>query len=85
MNPTISKKDPKKGFQLIALDDLLRKEPIEYAFTPDGAFYLRLVLTDQRSLNIRNTLCHGLLAPEAFHYGVAARLIHILVMIGSVR
>lgn len=78
-------KYPKKGFQLITLDDLLRKEPIEYAFTPDGAFYLRLVLTDQRSLNIRNTLCHGLLAPEAFHYGVAARLIHVLVMIGSVR
>ena len=78
-------KDPSKGFQLITLDDLLRTEPVEYAFTADGAMYLRLVLTDQRSLNIRNNLCHGLLSPEAFHYGVAVRLFHVLVMIGSVR
>ena len=74
-----------KGFQLITLDDLLRKAPVEQTFTPDGALYLRLVLTDQRSLNIRNSLCHGLLAPESFHYGVAARLMHVMVMIGCVR
>ena len=78
-------KAPNKGFQLITLDNLLRKEPVEYAFTEDGALYLRLVLTDQRSLNIRNTLCHGLLAPDTYNYGVAARLMHVLVMIGSVR
>lgn len=74
-----------KGFQLITLDDLLRKEPVEYAFTPDGALYLRLVLTDQRSLNVRNDLCHGILPPDAFHSGVAARLLHVLIMIGMVR
>lgn len=78
-------KDPSKGFQIITLDDLLRKEPVEYAFTVDGAMYLRFVLTDQRSLNIRNNLCHGLLAPDAFHYGVATRLFHVLVMVGLVR
>lgn len=71
-----------KGFQLITLDDLLRKEPVERAFTPDGILYLRLVLTDQRSLNIRNDLCHGILPPDCFHSGVAARLLHVLVMIG---
>ena len=74
-----------KGFQLITLDDLLRKEPVEKAFTPDGALYLRLVLTDQRSLNIRNELCHGILPPDSFGSGVAARLLHVLVMIGWVR
>lgn len=74
-----------KGFQLITLDDLLRKEPIEQAFSSDGALYLRLVLTDQRSLNIRNDLCHGILPPSNFHSGVAARLLHVLVMIGMVR
>jgi hypothetical protein len=62
---------------------------IEYAnkfgFNPDGAMYLRLVLTDQRSLNIRNDLCHGILPPDNFHSGVAARLLHVLVMIGMVR
>ena len=74
-----------KGFQLITLDDLLRKEPVEKAFTTDGALYLRLVLTDQRSLNIRNELCHGILPPDSFGSGVAARLLHVLVMIGWVR
>jgi len=74
-----------KGFQLITLDDLLRKEPVGKAFTPDGALYLRLVLTDQRSLNIRNELCHGILPPDSFGSGVAARLLHVLVMIGWVR
>lgn len=47
--------------------------------------YLHLVLTDQRSLNIQDTLCHGMLAPESYYYGVAARLMHALGMIGSVR
>lgn len=74
-----------KGFQLITLDDLLRKGPVEQAFTSDGALYLRLVLTDQRSLNIRNDLCHGILPPDNFHSGIAARLLHVLVMIGMVR
>lgn len=78
-------KPVEKGFQLITLDDLLRKAPVENAFTPDGAMYLRLVLTDQRSLNIRNDLCHGILPPDNFHSGVAARLLHVLVMIGMVR
>lgn len=78
-------KPVEKGFQLITLDDLLRKGPVEHAFTPDGAMYLRLVLTDQRSLNIRNDLCHGILPPDNFHSGVAARLLHVLVMIGMVR
>lgn len=78
-------KHVEKGFQLITLDDLLRKEPVEQVFNPDGAMYLRLVLTDQRSLNIRNDLCHGILPPDNFHSGVAARLLHVLVMIGMVR
>lgn len=78
-------KNVAKGFQLITLDELLRKEPVEQAFTPSGALYLRLVLTDQRSLNIRNDLCHGILPPNSFHSGVAARLLHVMVMIGMVR
>lgn len=78
-------KHVEKGFQLITLDDLLRKGPVEQVFKPDGAMYLRLVLTDQRSLNIRNDLCHGILPPDNFHSGVAARLLHVLVMIGMVR
>jgi hypothetical protein len=56
-----------------------------YAFKEDGAYYLRLVLTDQRALNIRNSLCHGILPPESFDKNVANRLLHVLVLLGLVR
>ena len=48
------------GFQLKTLDDLLREKPIIDSMGEDGAYYLRLVLSDQRALNIRNLLCHGI-------------------------
>ncbi len=74
-----------KGFQLKTLDDLLREQPVVDAFTEDGSYYLRIVLTNQLGLNIRNLLCHGLLPAEHFGYGAAGRLLHILLMIGKVR
>lgn len=73
------------GFQLRTLDDLLREQIIAKMFTEDGAFYLRLVLTDQRALNIRNLLCHGLMPPAYFGAGAAARLLHVLSMLGLLR
>ncbi|KGN99193.1 hypothetical protein HQ36_01705 [Porphyromonas gingivicanis] len=74
-----------KGYQLRTLDDLLREECIEKIFTPDGALYMQLVLTNQKALNIRNNLCHGILPPKYFDDIVAARLFHVLVMLGLVR
>lgn len=74
-----------KGFQLKTLDDLLREQPVVDTFTEDGSYYLRIVLTNQLGLNIRNLLCHGLLPAEHFGYGTAGRLLHILLMIGKVR
>lgn len=74
-----------KGFQLRTLDDILREQAVSDAFTEDGAYYLRLVLTDQRAMNIRNLLCHGILPPSHFTSGAAAWLLHVLAMIGMVR
>ena len=74
-----------KGFQLKTLDDLLREQPVVDTLTKDGAYYLRIVLTNQLGLNIRNLLCHGILSAEYFGYGVAGRLLHVLMMIGRVR
>lgn len=74
-----------KGFQLRILDDLLREPIISEAFTEDGAYYMRLVLTDQRALNIRNLLCHGLISPTYLGAGAAGRLLHVLAMLGHVR
>ena len=75
----------RNGFQLLTLDELLRTKPIEDTFTPDGALYLRLVLTDQRTMNIRNLICHGIVPPHYFNSGIAARLLHVLIILGMVR
>ena len=74
-----------EGFQLRTLDDLLRTNSVNEVFTEDGAFYFRLVLTDQRALNLRNLLCHGVLPPSFFGVGAADRLLHILVLLGQIR
>ena len=74
-----------KGFQLKTLDDLLRMQPVKDALTDDGAYYLRLVLTNQIGLNIRNLMCHGIADPQYFDYGCAGRLLHVLFILGMVR
>lgn len=79
------KKDFNKGFQLKTLDELLHSKSVNDILTPDGALYLRLVLTDQRALNIRNLLCHGLASPSYFGEAAANRLFHVLVMLALVR
>lgn len=74
-----------KGFQLKTLDDLLRLQPVVDAFTENGAYYLRLVLTNQLGLNLRNLMCHGIVPPQYFGYSAAGRLLHVLFMLGAVR
>lgn len=73
------------GFQLKTLDDLLGDSSVIHAITEDGAYYLRLVLTDQRALNIRNSLCHGIVPPESFGVNAANRLFHVLIILGFIR
>lgn len=74
-----------KGYQLKTLDDLLRTQPVVDAFTEDGAYYLRLVLTNQLGLNLRNLMCHGIASPQYFGYSAAVRLLHVLFMIGAIK
>ena len=73
------------GFQLKTLDDLLREKPIIDIIGEDGAYYLRLVLSDQRALNIRNLLCHGIVPPESFDITAANRLLHVLFILDLIR
>lgn len=51
----------------------------------DIALYLRVVLTDQRALNVRNRLCHGLCNADWFTPQITDRLLHILMMLSLVR
>lgn len=74
-----------KGYQLKTLDDLLRMQPVIDALTEDDAYYLRLVLTNQLGLNLRNLMCHGIATPQHFGYNAAAWLLHVLFMFSAIR
>ena len=73
------------GFHNKVLDTILRDEVFSDVFTEDAALYFRVLLTDQRGWNVRNSVCHGLWAPEMFTEQVADRLIHALLCLGLVR
>ena len=64
--PILKPQRGNKGYQLRTLDDLLREQCVEDIFTSDGALYLQIVLTNQKALNIRNLLCHGIMPPRVF-------------------
>lgn len=69
-----------QGYTLRILDDILRDDVVSSTFNADIAYYFRVVLTDQRGWNIRNSLCHGLLSPSNFGQNVADRLFHIFML-----
>ena len=73
------------GFHLRTLDEILRSEQIKTALDDDVSLYFRVILTDQRGWNIRNSVCHGLLPFDHFTTAIADRLIHILLVLAQVR
>lgn len=71
------------GKQLENLDEVLKREQIKQCFTNDGAFYLKNLLTDMRSYNLRNNICHGLLETEELSWNIADRILHALILVSS--
>lgn len=67
------------------LRDPLMEQFWKQAAKRDVALYLRVVLTDQRALNIRNRLCHGLCKLDCFTPQITDRLLHILLMLSLLR
>jgi hypothetical protein len=73
------------GLMLKNLDDLLREDSVAKSLSENGVLYLRVLLTDQRGWNVRNDVCHGLLARGSFGRRVTDRLIHALLFLACVR
>lgn len=74
-----------KGFMLQLMDKLFDVEEVKKALGENQTFYLRTLLTEQRGMNLRNLLCHGLINPMYFTMGKADRIIHALLLIGLVK
>ena len=73
------------GFNLKTFDDILRDEIVLNVLGEDCSTYFRILFTDQRGWNLRNDVCHGLSNPNRFNLMVADRLIHSLLIIGTIR
>ncbi|MBA3339373.1 MAG: DUF4209 domain-containing protein [Geodermatophilaceae bacterium] len=69
------------GVTLKLLDTILREDALEQAFGADLLLYLRVLLTDQRGWNVRNTVCHGMMTPSSMGPMVADRLLHLLLIL----
>lgn len=72
-------------FMLKNLDEVLRDPVAVRALPEDVRVYLRTLLCDQRGLNVRNNVCHGLWNSEHFNWFVADRVVHVLLVIGLLR
>ncbi|OYQ63253.1 hypothetical protein B9G53_18000 [Pseudanabaena sp. SR411] len=73
------------GFKFKTLDALLRDDIVKDYFGEDIAFYLRILLSDQRGWNIRNKVCHGMSPIEEFNDSIADRLMHVMLCLAIVK
>jgi hypothetical protein len=81
------------GLHARTLDDLLRDEAVGAAlgtaFGPalgaDATAYLRILLTDARGWNVRNTVCHGLAPVATLRMPVADRVVHAALVLALLR
>ena len=73
------------AMQYKLLDELLRERRIEETLGRDASWYLRILLTDQRGWNLRNTVSHGLVPQQQFNQGMADRVMHVLLCLAHIR
>lgn len=69
-------------FELKLVEEVLREPSFIEVLTEDLSTYLRILLTDPRGWNMRNSVCHGLYPMGAFNFQSADRLIHAFFCLG---
>jgi hypothetical protein len=73
------------GFHLRTLDELLRDECLKSVFGDDAQLYFRVLFTDQRGVNLRNDVCHGISPATYLGQGLADRVMHCVLIVAQVR
>jgi hypothetical protein len=73
------------GIQLKTLGDLLRDAGVVRVLGDHVIQYLQVLLTDPRGWNLRNDLFHGILNPDQLGQGSSDRLLHLVILLGSLR
>ena len=82
---SIYKRARNGGFNLRNMDEILREPEIAHILTERNTAYLKVLLTDSRGWNLRNNLLHGLIDVENGAQPIAERVLHALILVGSVR
>ena len=85
MGRPIYKRNRFGAVYLKTLDEILRDEQILIAMGEDATLYFRVLLTDPRGWNIRNSVCHGICSSETFNFQVADRIFHVLLILAQLR
>lgn len=80
----ILKPDNKGGFQLRTLDDLLRDKTINEVFGENIQYYFRALFTDQRGMNFRNSLCHGMVDFNSCSFMITECVVHSILILGII-
>lgn len=73
------------GFFLKTMDEVLRDQRVSQSLGADASLYLRILFTDQRGWNLRNSVCHGICSADTFSAQNADRVFHALILIGQLR
>lgn len=71
-----------------SLNSLLNNKNIILSFeerNPDTLSYFKIILTDEKGLNVRNLISHGHFAPQSFTQEISVGLIHLLLILSSVQ
>lgn len=80
----VLKKNRRGGFQLKTLDEILRDDILKQVLGEDIQLYLRVLFTDPRGWNLRNNVCHGMSEVESFSFQSIERILHVLLILGTV-
>lgn len=73
------------GFRVKLFGAILSDPIIEKVFSEDHKLYFRILFIDQRGLNLRNNISHGLSSVNTFNKANANLLIHVLFILSLVR
>ncbi|MDP1859584.1 MAG: DUF4209 domain-containing protein [Gemmatimonadaceae bacterium] len=73
------------GLHVRTLDVLLRDDIVADVLGANVTTYLRVLLTDARGWNVRNSVCHGLAPASLLTMPVADRVIHAMLALALIR
>lgn len=73
------------GMNLKNFGDLLQDKLVERTFGENMVLYFRVLFTDQRGINLRNNMCHGISPAHEFTQSIADSVLHALFVLALAR